>query len=188
MRILQAVLGLSEPASRAAFKDATLSLVAALKPSFMFIRALRRPILGLSAWARFQRKRSESAVLFEAELAKRRSAPEKGEDILSLMLASRKADGSAFGDEELLEQMISLIGAGHETTASALTWALYHVHREPSVKARLLDELRAPGALRDPESITRLTYLDADCSELLRLRPVAPLVGRTLRAGLTLQG
>jgi cytochrome P450 len=145
-------------------------------------------MLGLSAWARFQRKRSKSAALFEAELAKRRSGSEKGEDILSLMLASRKADGSAFDDAELLEQMISLIGAGHETTASALTWALYHIHRDQSVKARLLDELRAPGAPRDPESIGGLPYLDAVCSEALRLRPVAPLVGRTLREGLTLQG
>lgn len=150
--ILQAVLGLSEPAARASFKAAVLSLVAALKPSFMFIRTLRRPMLGLSAWARFQRKRAASAALFEAELGKRRGRPEKGEDILSLMLASRKPDGSAFDDAELLEQMISLIGAGHETTASALTWALYHVHRDKSVKARLLDELRGPAAPHDPES------------------------------------
>ena len=46
------------------------------------------------------------------------------------MLDSRNEDGSAFSDEELLEQMMSLIGAGHETTASALTWALYHLHRD----------------------------------------------------------
>jgi cytochrome P450 len=186
--ILQAVLGLSEPAARASFKAAVLSLVAALKPSFMFIRTLRRPMFGLSAWARFQRKRSAIAALFGAELRKRRGRPETGEDILGLMLASRKPDGSEFDEAELLEQMISLIGAGHETTASALTWAVYHVHRDESVKARLLDELRGPRAPHDPEAITRLPYLDAVCSETLRLNPVAPFVGRTLREGLTLQG
>jgi cytochrome P450 len=186
--ILQAVLGLDEPAARASFKQAVLSLVAALKPSFMFLRGLRRPMLGLSAWARFQRERAASAALFEAELAKRRALAEPRQDILSLMLASRRPDGSPFSDGELLEQMVSLIGAGHETTASALTWALYHIHREPSVKARLLDEVRGPHAPRDPQSIARLPYLDAVCSEALRVNPVAPLVGRTLRAGLSLQG
>jgi cytochrome P450 len=104
------------------------------------------------------------------------------------MLAARKEDGSAFDDDELLEQMMSLIGAGHETTASALTWALYHIHREPSVKARLLDELRGLAVPLDPRAVTGLPYLNAVCSEALRLNPVAPIAGRTLRRGLTLQG
>jgi cytochrome P450 len=186
--ILQAVLGLSDPTSRVAFKEAVLSVVAALKPSFMFFPALRRPMLGLSAWARFHRHRAAAAALFEKELAVRRASPAVGEDILSLMVASRKEDGTAFDDDELLEQMMSLIGAGHETTASALTWALYHIHRDPQVKARLLEELRGNAAPLDPEAITRLPYLDAVCSEALRLNPVAPLVGRTLRGGLVLKG
>ena len=104
------------------------------------------------------------------------------------MIASRKEDGSAFDDDELLEQVASLIGAGHETTASALTWALYHIYRDARVKARLLEELSGSAAPGDPEAITRLPYLDAVCSEALRLNPVAPLVGRTLRQGLTLKG
>jgi cytochrome P450 len=186
--ILQAVLGLGDPTSRAAFKDAVLSGIAALKPSFMFLPALRRPMLGLSAWARFGRRKAAMAALFGKEVAARRARPDVGEDILSLMVASRKEDGSAFDDDELLEQMMSLIGAGHETTASALTWALYHIHRDPRVKARLLDELSGGAAPGDPEAVTRLPYLDAVCSEALRLNPVAPLVGRTLRQGLTLKG
>jgi len=186
--ILQAVLGLSDPAARAEFQEAVLAMVAALKPSFMFMQALRRPLLGLSAWARFQRVRASAAALFERELTARRAHPEPGQDILSLMLAARKEDGSPFDDRELLEQMMSLIGAGHETTASALTWAIYHIHRDPSVKARLLDELQGLAAPSDPEAIARLPYLDAVCSEALRLNPVAPITGRTLRQGLTLQG
>ena len=106
--ILQAVLGLGDPASRAAFKDAVLAGIAALKPSFMFIPALRRPMLGLSAWARFGRRKAAMATLFNKELAARRARPDVGEDILSLMVASRKEDGSAFDDDELLEQMMSL--------------------------------------------------------------------------------
>jgi cytochrome P450 len=181
--ILEAVVGLREPAAREAFRRAVLSLVAALKPSFMFIPRLRRPFLGLSAWARFCRLRASGAALFAEELAARRRAAQPGDDILSLMLASRNEDGSAFSDGELYEQMSSLIGAGHETTASALTWALYHIHRNPAVKARLCDELAGSGS-----DVARLPYLDAVCSETLRLAPVAPLVGRKLRDGLALKG
>jgi cytochrome P450 len=188
--ILQVVLGLGEPEARAAFRRAVLALVASLKPSFMFIPALRRRMFGLSAWARFRRRAEAAAALFERELAARQAGGGAGGggDILSLLVGSRREDGAAFGAEEILEQMLSLIGAGHETTASALTWALFHVHRDAAVRERLLDELRGLGAGADPNEAARLPFLDAVCAEALRLNPVAPLVGRTLRADLTLKG
>ncbi len=186
--ILEAVLGLREPRTRETFKTTVLALIAALKPTFMFIEALRRPMLGLSAWARFQRIRAHVAALFEEELRARRASPESREDILSLFLSARYEDGTALTDDELLIQMMNLIVAGHETTASALAWSFHHIHREPVVKARLVEELRSLPEPLDPESIARLPYLDAVCSEALRLNPVAPLIGRKLRKGLTLQG
>jgi cytochrome P450 len=154
----------------------------------MFIEALRRPLLGLSAWARFQRTRAHTAALFEEELRARRASSEPREDILSLLLSARYEDGSALTDDELLTQMMNLIVAGHETTASALAWAFHFIHREPAVKARLVEELRGLPEPLDPEAVSRLPYLEAVCSEALRLNPVAPLIGRTLRKGLTLQG
>lgn len=186
--ILEAVLGLREPGRREAFKAAVLAVISALKPSFMFIESLRRPLLGLSAWARFQRTRAHIWALFEEELRARRASPEPREDILSLLLSARYEDGSALTDDELLTQMMNLIVAGHETTASALAWSFHHIHREPAVKARLVEELRGLPEPLDPEAVTRLPYLEAVCSEALRLEPVAPLIGRTLRKGLTLQG
>jgi cytochrome P450 len=186
--ILEAVLGLREPSRREAFKAAVLAVIAALKPSFMFIEALRRPLLGLSAWARFQRTRAHAAALFEEELRARRTSAEPREDILSLLLSARHEDGTALTDDELLIQMMNLIVAGHETTASALAWSFHHIHREPAVKARLVEELRGLPEPLDPESVAHLPYLEAVCSEALRLNPVAPLIGRKLRKGLTLQG
>jgi cytochrome P450 len=186
--ILEAVLGLREPRMRESFQAAVLALIAALKPSFMFIEALRRPLFGLSAWARFQRTRAHAAALFEEELRSRRTSPEPREDILSLLLSSRYEDGTALSDDELLIQMMNLIVAGHETTASALAWSFHHIHREPTVKARLVEELRSLPEPLDPESVAHLPYLEAVCSEALRLNPVAPLIGRSLRKGLTLQG
>jgi hypothetical protein len=67
---------------------------------------------------------------------------------------------------------LTLIVAGHETTASTLAWAFQHVHQAPSVRARLVEELRALPEPLDPEAVARLPYLDAVCSETLRLTPV----------------
>jgi cytochrome P450 len=186
--ILQVVLGLDEPEPRAAFRAAVLDLIRALKPSFMFIPALRRSLFGLSAWARFKRRTVSGAALFERELAARAGGDGRRSDILSLLASSRKEDGTAYGAQEIMEQIISLIGAGHETTASALTWAFFHIHRDPAVKDRLLGELRTLDGDGDAMAVARLPFLDAVCSEALRLNPVAPLIGRTLRADLGLKG
>ncbi len=186
--ILEVVLGLGQPERREAFRDAILQMVRALKPTFMFIPRLRRSLLGLSAWARFRRRAATAAALFEKEVSERRAAANPRPDLLSMLIAAQRPDGTPFGSEEILEQMASLIGAGHETTASALTWALFHVHRNPSVKERLLTELRGLGADADPAAITGLPFLDAVCCEALRLNPVAPLIGRTLRSNLSLKG
>jgi cytochrome P450 len=187
--ILRAVLGLHDAAAREEFKAAVLALLAALKPSFMFVEALRRPLGGLSAWARFLRRRQHVSSLFAAELRARRESQAPRDDILSLLLSARYEDGTALSDDELMTQMVNLIVAGHETTASTLAWAFQHIHQAPAVRARLVDELRGlPASPLDPEAVARLPYLDAVCSETMRLTPVAPLVGRQLRQGMTLQG
>lgn len=140
--ILEVVLGLSEPEERSRFRSAILRLVHSLKPSFMFIPSLRRSMLGLSAWARFQRRAAGAAELFEREVAARSKEKAARHDLLSMLIEARKSEGTPFSVQEILEQIVSLIGAGHETTASALTWTFFHVHRNPSVKERLLAELR----------------------------------------------
>ena len=185
--ILQAVLGLSSPSMQRDFKAAVLAMMESLKPSFLFIPALRRELLGLSAWSRFVRARQRVIELFTQELAERRATPRPRQDIMSLLMEARYEDGAPLSDEELFEQMANLLVAGHETTASALAWACYFIHRDDEVKERLMQELRALPAL-EPEAIAGLPYLDAVCSEALRLNPVAPLIGRKLLQRLPLQG
>jgi len=186
--ILEVVLGLGEREMRDVFKRAILQAIQALKPSFMFIPGLRRSVLGLSAWARFRRRAAAAAALFEGEVSARRAGDHQRQDLLSTLIAAHKEDGAPWDGEEILEQVMSLIGAGHETTASALTWAFFHILRSPSVKERLLDEVRGLGEETDPVAVARLPFLDAVCSETLRLNPIAPLIGRTLRSDLTVKG
>ncbi|HEX2572973.1 MAG TPA: cytochrome P450 [Polyangia bacterium] len=186
--ILQSVMGLSTPEQQRPFRDAVLGVIGALKPSFMFMPMLRREALGLSAWARFQRRRQEVLELFEEELAMRRARPAARDDILSLLLEARQDDGAPLTTEDLVTQMINLVVAGHETTASSLAWALEFIHRDPAVAERLTTEVRSLPSPADPEAVARLPYLEAVCHETLRINPIAPMIGRTLRRPLTLSG
>ncbi len=187
--ILHVVFGLDDEAKRESFRTGILALIGSLKPTFMLFRGLRRPLGGLSAWARFQRRTAEMTALFKAEVNRRRADKVERQDILSLFLGARHEDGTPLGDDELLHQMINLVGAGHETTASALAWAVHYVLSDPAVEHRLREELASvPPVPADPEALTRLPYLGAVCAETLRINPVAPLIGRTLRRTFTLQG
>lgn len=187
--ILRVALGITDQAKREEVREAVLGLLASLKPTFMFFPGLRRPLAGLSAWARFQRASERVSTFFTNELRERRQETSPREDILGMLLAARRDDGSALSDRELLESILCLIAAGHETTASGLAFALHHLHRDPRVRQLVVDEVAAssPASL-DPEDVVRLPYLEAVCQETLRLEPVAPLIGRTLREPLTLKG
>ena len=188
--ILRTVFGQTpSPERLAAVEKATLTLVSALKPSFMFIPSLRHSFGGLSAWARFKRASAGIERLFAEELRARRSDGQPREDILAQLMAARDEDGQPLSDENLLTQIMNLVGAGHETTASSLAWALHAIHRDPAVKRTLGEALAAlPAGPWDPELVGRLPYLEAVCQETLRLNPVAPLIGRTLRTAFTLDG
>jgi cytochrome P450 family 135 len=111
-------------------------------------------------------------LIFE-EIGERRRAPDLAdrEDILSMMLEARhESDGSPMSDQELRDELLTLLVAGHETTATALAWAVERLVRHPDKLMRLADEVSS-GEQR---------YLEAVVTETLRLRPVISLVGRTL--------
>lgn len=76
-------------------------------------------------------------------------------------------------DEELRDELITLLIVGHETTASALSWALYWIHYLPEVHDRLLNELGSVVEQADSIAITKLPYLNAVCQETLRIYPIA---------------
>jgi cytochrome P450 len=96
-------------------------------------------------------------------------------DILSLLMSARDEAGEALRDVELRGELMTLLTAGHETTATALTWALYWIHKRPSVRQQLFAELGSIRGAYDPNTIFRLPYLNAVCSETLRIYPVGML-------------
>jgi cytochrome P450 len=110
-------------------------------------------------------------ILFE-EIEGRRRAPdlEEREDILSLLVQARHEDGREMSDRELRDELMTLLVAGHETTATALAWAVELLARHPGAMGRLREEVAAG----------EQDYLDAVIKETLRLRPVIALVLRKL--------
>ncbi len=83
--------------------------------------------------------------------------------------------GNHLSDRELRDELLTLLFAGHETTATAMAWVLYWTHYLPEVREKLLQELASLGNNPDPVEIARPPYLTAVCQESLRIYPVAKL-------------
>jgi cytochrome P450 family 135 len=98
--------------------------------------------------------------------------------VLSMLLLARHEDGSSMSDEELRDELMTLLVAGHETTASSLAWAIERLVRHPQALARLREEAEAGGS----------EYADAVCKETLRLRPILSLVVRKLKEPMEIGG
>ncbi|MFE1594650.1 cytochrome P450 [Nocardia sp. NPDC058705] len=183
--ILAAIFG-SDLGREAEYGSVVHDFLAAFTTPLMVAPVLRRGIGGFGPWARFTAARERLDNLLLADIAERRRIGPADGDLLDLLLATRYDDGTVLTDTELCEQLRTLVVAGHETTATTLTWALYHLHRDPGLLTRLLAEL--PTAGDDPAEQARLPLLDAVCQETLRLHPPVPIVLRTVTEPLRWRG
>jgi cytochrome P450 len=185
--ILRAVFGIIEPERVARYRGTLKEVVAAMNPLILFFPALRKSLFGLGPWARFERVRQRIFAMLHDEIERRRDTP--GEDILGLLLSSRHEDGSALAEEDVRDHLMTLLFAGHETTALGLSWALYRLLRTPGARDRLREELAPLGTTPSPEALAKLPYLEAVCHETLRLHPVVPLhASRVLQQPLSVRG
>jgi cytochrome P450 len=135
------------------------------------INAGRQEPVGVLKWALASVDRAIYAVI-----AQRRAAhvPGARNDILSLLLDARDEDGEALTDEELRNELLTLVLAGHETTANTIAWAFERLLRHPEAYDRLRDEVRSDASGAHDGS----GYIDATIHEAMRVRPVVPIVGR----------
>jgi cytochrome P450 len=144
----------------------------------MWLPFLRRNLGPWSPWARFLRLRAEVDELVFDEIRRRRSEPDAAErdDVLSLMLRARHEDGSPMSDRELRDELITLLTAGHETSATALAWTFERLLRTPDALRALEDEVEAGGD----------DYAEAVVKETLRVRPVIVDVARVVKSDVVL--
>lgn len=127
-----------------------------------------------SPWGRFWAMRRDYDTIVEGLItaAERDEQLDKRDDILAMMVQSRYDDGSAMSHGEIADELLTLLTAGHETTATTLAWAIERLRRHPAILGRLVDEADAGGtALRE-----------ATILEVQRTRPVIDLVGRQVKA------
>ncbi len=178
--ILKAVFGLTEGDRFQQFKHLMTQLTSLFESpftsSFLFYPKLQKDLGAWSPWGKFVRDRKQLDDLIYSEIAQRRSdAADDRIDILSLLLSARDETGDPMADQELRDELMALLFAGHETTATAMAWALYWTHRQPEVRTKLLQELATLGENPEPMEVFRLPYLTAVCNETLRIHPVAML-------------
>ncbi len=155
---------------------ARVNMVTAIPP-------LRRSYGRWSPWARFLRAREALDRFVYEEIALRRAevADDDGgerDDVLSLLLGARDEDGAPMSDAELRDELVTVLAAGHETTATGLAWAMERLLRNPDALANLRDSLAAG----------EVEYLDATIKETLRVRPVIVDVARKATEPLEIGG
>jgi cytochrome P450 len=163
--ILRTVFGLEEGARLERLREHLANVLAVGASPVSLLPALQRDLGPASPWRRFLRMREIVDAELFALIDERRAQDGEGDDVLSLLLAARHEDGSPMSPQELRDELMTLLVAGHETTASQLAFAFERLVRAPDVLARLTEEVAAG----DGDA-----YLTATVQETLRRRPVLP--------------
>jgi cytochrome P450 family 110 len=178
--IMETVFGLSAGERYQELKQVLAAIadlfISSFSTAFLFFPWLQRDLGAWSPWGKFVRLRQRVDALIYAEITERRSHLDPNRtDILSLLISGRDENGEPMTDVELRDELMTLLIAGHETTATAMAWALYWTHRIPEVATKLRQELAGLGDRPEYTDINRLPYLTAVCQETLRIHPVAML-------------
>jgi cytochrome P450 len=182
--ILRTAIGASDPARLAALRALMPRL---LTLGYLDTMAIARPRLQQRwPWRGLRRRIAEADELLYAEIAERRADPNLAErpDALAMLVRAADDDGRHMTDAELRDQLMTLLLAGHDTTATALSWTLERLTRHPQVLSRAVAAAQASAA-GDPAGDE---YLDAVAKETLRIRPVVFDVGRVLKAPVEIAG
>ena len=161
--ILRAVFGLRQGAQLEELREALTELLAFSESPLSLLPFAQRILSGRGRWARLPELHASVDRQIYALIEQRRQAHGEGDDVLDMLLGARHADGSPMSAQELRDELVTALVAGHETTASQLAWAFERLAREPAAARRLTEELDAG------ESDA---YLNASIQEILRLRPV----------------
>jgi hypothetical protein len=172
--ILRTVIGATDPARLAALRKVT--------PRLLYLRPWETPAIPnlqrRRPWQGLRWRIAEADALLYAEIADRRADANLAArtDTLARLVRASDHDGRTMSDRELRDQLMTLIAAGHETTATGLSWALERLTRHPAALAKAVRAAQASAA-GDPAGDE---YLDAVIKETLRIRPVVSGSGRVL--------
>ena len=163
--IMEAVFGIRSAARRTELAPLLAEMLDFGRHPISLIPQLQRAPFGRGPWARFVRTRTRVDRIISAELDERKAAePDGGPDILSTLLGARDEGGEPMSREEIRDELMTLLVAGHETTATQLSWTIERLIAQPETLERLRREVDAGHD----------AYLTATIREALRRRPVLP--------------
>jgi cytochrome P450 family 135 len=177
--ILRAVFGVEDSRRRDELSENLVAILATTRSASavgLTIPRLRK----MPPWRRTVARIDRTDELLAGEISRRRADPDlaEREDILSMLVAARFDDGTAMDDRDIRDQLMTLLLAGHETTATSLAWAFDQLFHNPEAMERL--RVEAEGEATE--------WLEAVIEETLRIRPVVPFTGRQLREPAALGG
>jgi cytochrome P450 len=178
--ILRTVFGMEEgPRFVELARVLTEMLDASANPIFLF-PFMQRDLGPFSPWRTFIQRSQRAREILLAEIRRGREAGTAGRtDVLAMMVDAKDEAGGTLGADEIHDELLTLLVAGHETTATALAWALRWLLPDRELVGKLREEIATAGG--DPLRIAKLELLDATVKEALRLQPVVPMVGRVLQ-------
>ena len=183
--IVRSIFGGNDPNLVTQLIQASQKVVASSSPLLFFSRMTHFSFLGLTPWDRWCDAKKHLHRCLERVIDKRKLSGDPGDDILSLLCLATYEDGQPITREHIYSELMTFLFAGHETTALTLTWAIYHLHRNPAAFLSLRQEL---DSLEDnaPERLTSAPYLKATVQETLRIHPIVTETLRKLKAPLLL--
>ncbi len=163
--ILRAVFGLGEGERLDSLRQRLTAILEFGSNPISLLPPLQRLLGGHGPWRRFDQLSRETDAILGRLIDERRSDGVAGDDVLTMLLEARHENGAEMSGEEIRDELMTLLVAGHETTASELAWCFARLSHEPRVLGRLVEEID-DGAGED--------YLAATVQETLRRRPVLP--------------
>jgi cytochrome P450 len=184
--IMRLVFGVVDNAMLADGRALVSALTHAAHPLIVFFPKLQRPWFPI--YRRFARAKKDLYSWFDRVLAERRARADGVGDVLGVLMTATDEAGRPFQDEHIKNELLSVLTAGHVTTAVALAWSLYELARHRDVMNTLRAELTSLGETPDPGSLFTASYLSAVVNETIRLHPILSECARVPIAPITIHG
>lgn len=188
--IVQTVFGGSSPQRIQRLIDISRNVIKKSSPLFFFSPKLQFSLAGISPWDRLVQAKLQLRDALEEEVEDRvrqQAAGVVGTDILSLLLDAKYDDGKPMERQQIFDELGTFLFAGHETTAIAISWAFYHLQRNPITLQKLITDLKSL-ELQDVNALASLPYLKAVVQETLRVNPIVTDVLRIVKEPIEFAG
>ncbi|HVZ37192.1 MAG TPA: cytochrome P450 [Polyangiaceae bacterium] len=184
--IMRLVFGVEDEALMEQGRVILEELRRSVHPLIVFYPKLQRPWFPL--WRRYVAARADMFAWADRVIALRRARREAGDDVLGRLMTASDEQGRPYTDEHIRNELGSVLGAGHETTATALAWALHELGLHPEVMTKLRAELEPAAGAHPVDALPELPYLAAVCNEAIRLHPILAECARVPMVPLEIRG